>query len=74
MVYKVVVSDEDVTYQLELDDKDANVVNGLKIGDEFAGGVLGLKGYKLEITGGSDNNLYYPTKIGGVTYGCTIRS
>ena len=56
MVYKVVVSDEDVTYQLELDDKDANVVNGLKIGDEFAGGVLGLKGYKLEITGGSDKN------------------
>ena len=46
MVYKVVVSDADVTYQLELDDKDAKIVNGLKIGDEFNGGVLGLKGYK----------------------------
>jgi small subunit ribosomal protein S6e len=56
MVYKVVVSDEDVTYQLELDDKDAKIVNGLKIGEEFNGGVLGLKGYKLEITGGSDKN------------------
>ncbi|MDY2744283.1 MAG: S6e family ribosomal protein, partial [Methanosphaera sp.] len=56
MVYKVVVSDEDVTYQLELDDKDAKVVNGLKIGEEFNGGVLGLKGYKLRITGGSDKN------------------
>ncbi|WP_455644692.1 30S ribosomal protein S6e [Methanosphaera sp.] len=56
MVYKVVVSDADVTYQLELDDKDAKVVNGLKIGEEFNGGVLGLKGYKLKITGGSDKN------------------
>ena len=56
MVYKVVVSDADVTYQLELDDKDAKIVNGLKIGDEFNGGVLGLKGYKLQITGGSDKN------------------
>jgi len=56
MAYKVVVSDADVTYQLELDDKDAKIVNGLKIGDEFNGGVLGLKGYKLMITGGSDKN------------------
>ena len=51
MAYKVVVSDADETYQLELDDKDAKIVNGLKIGDEFNGGVLGLKGYKLTITG-----------------------
>ena len=56
MVYKVVVSDEDVTYQLELEDKDAKTVNGLKIGEEFNGGVLGLKGYKLRISGGSDKN------------------
>lgn len=56
MAYKVVVSDADVTYQLELDDKDAKTVNGLKIGDEFNGGILGLKGYKLKITGGSDKN------------------
>ena len=56
MVYKVVVSDEDVTYQLELEDKDAKTVNGLKIGEEFNGGVLGLKAYKLRITGGSDKN------------------
>ena len=56
MVYKVVVSDEDVTYQLELEDKDAKTVNGLKIGEEYNGGVLGLKGYKLRITGGSDKN------------------
>ncbi len=56
MVYKVVVSDEDVTYQLELEDKDARSVNGLKIGDEFSGGILGLKGYRLMITGGSDKN------------------
>ncbi|MCD7781112.1 MAG: 30S ribosomal protein S6e [Methanosphaera sp.] len=56
MVYKVVVSDEDVTYQLELENKDAKSINGLKIGDTFSGGILGLKGYKLEITGGSDKN------------------
>ena len=31
MVYKVVVSDEDVTYQLELEDKDAKTVMALKL-------------------------------------------
>lgn len=54
MVYKVVVSDKDQSYQLELDD--GAQINGLAIGDEFDGAILGLDGYTLEITGGSDKN------------------
>jgi small subunit ribosomal protein S6e len=56
MVYKVVVSDADVTQQIEVEEKNAKPLIGLKIGDEFNGGILGLKGYKLVITGGSDKN------------------
>lgn len=40
------------THQLELED--ASRLVGKKIGDEIDGGIIGLDGYKLEITGGSD--------------------
>lgn len=40
------------TFQVELDDP-AKLV-GKKIGETFDGGIVGLDGYKLEITGGSD--------------------
>ena len=53
MVFKVVVSDKGSTYQIETEDK--NLV-GLKIGDDFDGSFLGLDGYNLKITGGSDKN------------------
>lgn len=39
------------SYQVE---KEISSLQGLKIGDEFEGGVLGLEGFKLQITGGSD--------------------
>lgn len=51
--FKVVVSDpkEAKSYQFEIDD---NTLIGKKIGDEISGSIVGLEGYKLKITGGSD--------------------
>ena len=55
--FKVVVSDPDTgdTYQRDVDGQDANRFLGRNIGDEVDGGSVGLDGYTLEITGGSDN-------------------
>ncbi|ELZ11979.1 30S ribosomal protein S6e [Halovivax asiaticus JCM 14624] len=54
--FNVVVGDPDsgLAYQLEADGQDANRFMGKSIGDEVDGGALGLDGYTLEITGGSD--------------------
>ena len=54
MAFKIVVSNKAETHQLEVDE--AKALNGLVIGDEFDGGVIGLDGYTLKITGGSDKN------------------
>lgn len=54
MVYKVVVSDKSESHQIEIED--GAKINGLAIGDEFDGDVVGLSGYTLKITGGSDKN------------------
>ena len=54
MGFKVVVSNKAETYQVEVEDTKA--LNGLVIGDEFDGGIVGLDGYTLKITGGSDKN------------------
>lgn len=40
------------TFQTELED--AGQIIGKKIGEEFDGGIVGLNGYALKITGGSD--------------------
>ncbi len=42
------------TRQLELED--ATRLTGKKIGETFEGGIIGLDGYELEITGGSDQD------------------
>ena len=42
MAYKVVVSNKAETYQFEVEDTKA--LNGLVIGDEFDGGIVGLDG------------------------------
>ena len=42
------------TYKVEKKDSDAQAFFGMKIGQEFNGELLGLNGYKLKITGGSD--------------------
>ncbi|PSP82532.1 30S ribosomal protein S6e [Halobacteriales archaeon QS_6_64_34] len=54
--FTVAVSDPESghTYQVEVDGQDANRFIGLELGDEVDGGAVGLDGYTLELTGGSD--------------------
>ncbi|MBW9222929.1 30S ribosomal protein S6e [Methanothermococcus sp. SCGC AD-155-K20] len=50
--FKIVVSDADgKSHQLEVENA---ALIGKKIGDEINGSLIGLEGYKLKITGGSD--------------------
>ncbi|KZX13135.1 30S ribosomal protein S6e [Methanobrevibacter curvatus] len=56
MVFKVVVSDKETSYQIESDDSVNRQFLGLAIGDTFDGTLVGLGGYTLKITGGSDKN------------------
>jgi len=54
--FTVAVSDPESghTYQIEVDGQDANRFIGRELGDEVDGGAVGLEGYTLELTGGSD--------------------
>jgi len=54
--FTVAVADPDSgeTYQIDVDGQDANRFMGREIGDEVEGSAVGLGGYTLEITGGSD--------------------
>jgi len=54
-VFKIVVSDPKTkkTYQKEVSQKESGLLNR-KIRDKVKGDFLGLSGYELEITGGSD--------------------
>jgi small subunit ribosomal protein S6e len=55
--FQVVVGDEDgTTYSFEVDGQDANRFIGRSIGETVDGDALGLSGYELEITGGSDTS------------------
>jgi small subunit ribosomal protein S6e len=56
--FKVVVSDpkDGKSYQLTVSGQHANVLVRKKIGDEVDGMFLGLPGYKVTITGGSDKD------------------
>jgi small subunit ribosomal protein S6e len=53
--FKIVISDPKArkAYQKEVD-QGASGLMGKKIGDKFSGNHLGLSGYELEVTGGSD--------------------
>ena len=55
--FTVAVADPDdgTTYQVEVDGQDANRFVGREIGEEVDGGAVGLSGYTLSITGGSDD-------------------
>ncbi len=44
------------THSVELEENEINAIKGKRIGQEFDGSVLGLDGYTLEITGGSDKD------------------
>ncbi|MBS3816637.1 MAG: 30S ribosomal protein S6e [Candidatus Thermoplasmatota archaeon] len=54
--FEVVISDpkDGNSYQREVDGQHANRIIGKLIGDEVDGIFVGLPGYKLQITGGSD--------------------
>ncbi|MBU5678935.1 MAG: 30S ribosomal protein S6e [Candidatus Aenigmatarchaeota archaeon] len=55
-VFKFVISDNGKSYQLEVDQAKCEGIIGLKIGDKFSGDIIGLNGYELKITGGTDRD------------------
>lgn len=57
-LFKIVISDPETrkSYQLEIEKSNASFLVGKKIGDEIDGNLLGLAGYKLKITGGTDKD------------------
>ncbi len=56
MAFKLVISEGEKSHQMEVDAAQTKNLIGLKIGDEIEASIVGLKGYKLKITGGSDKN------------------
>ncbi len=54
--FKLCISDPKTTksYQKEVKGEDASSFMGMNIGDSVKGEVMGLTGYELQITGGSD--------------------
>jgi small subunit ribosomal protein S6e len=56
--FKFVISEPQSrkSYQLELDQAKAIGLLGKKIGEEFNGDLIGLNGYTLQITGGTDKD------------------
>ena len=69
-VFKIVVSDPETrkSYQLEVDQSKATGLIGKKIGEEFNGDLIGLPGYILKITGGTDKDGFpmHPSVPGSV--------
>ncbi len=57
MAFKLVVSDPKTrrAYQKEVDEKASGLI-GKKLGDKVPGEPLGLAGFELELTGGSDKD------------------
>jgi small subunit ribosomal protein S6e len=55
--FTVAVSDPEsgMTYQVDVAEQDANRFIGKEMGEEVDGDAVGLTGYTLELTGGSDN-------------------
>jgi len=56
--FQVVVGDPDdgATHSFDVDGQDANRFVGRSIGETVDGSAVGLSGYELEITGGSDTS------------------
>jgi len=56
--FKLVISNPEngKTYQKEISGTEGNTLIGKQIGQEINGEQLGLTGYKLKITGGSDSD------------------
>jgi len=56
VAFKLVISEGEKSHQVEVDQAQTKQLIGLKIGDEIDASLVGLNGYKLKITGGSDKN------------------
>ena len=56
MAFKLIISQGENSHQIEVEATASKTLIGLKIGNEFDASSLGLSGYKLRITGGSDKN------------------
>lgn len=58
MPFKMVVADPKTgkSYKLEAREPEARKLIGMRIGDKFDGGIVGLSGYELQITGGTDKD------------------
>ncbi|MEL9999328.1 MAG: 30S ribosomal protein S6e [Thermoplasmata archaeon] len=56
--FRIVISDPKTgkSVQREVTDKSADSLIGKKIGEIFEGSMIGLDGYKLKITGGTDKD------------------
>ena len=56
MPFKLAISDPETgkAVQYELDDAKTNALVGKQVGEIIEGDLIGLPGYKLKITGGSD--------------------
>lgn len=69
-VFKIVVSDPETrkSFNLEIEQEKALGLIGKKIGDEFNADFLGLNGYVLKITGGTDKDGFpmHPSVEGSV--------
>lgn len=53
---KIVISESAKSFNLDLDEEKAREVVGLVLGNVLDGTKIGLPGYKLQITGGSDKD------------------
>ena len=56
MAFKLIISEGQKSHQIEVEQADTKRLIGLGIGDEIDASLVGLNGYKLKITGGSDKN------------------
>ena len=56
MAFKFVVSHKGKAWQIEVDEEKVPEVIGKRIGDVIPGDSIGLKGYELEIRGGTDRD------------------
>ncbi|MBD3262555.1 MAG: 30S ribosomal protein S6e [Candidatus Altiarchaeales archaeon] len=58
MEYKIVLSnpEDGRAYQIQADEEKSQALKGKKIGDVISADALGLKGYEIMVTGGSDKS------------------
>lgn len=56
MAFKLVISEGKNSHQMEVPAAESKQLVGLRIGEEFDASNIGLNGYTLKVTGGSDKN------------------